>query len=147
METQRLAFNENDWYTLQFCCSDGLCITNPFFPARSCHKYTRYRPSMAQKSLIDFCIASSDLFSEVLEVRRKLIIILLLALHEFKNLGPTGNRVGPVWLTVSIRRLWRTTISGNSLHQTWHQSSDNLHKFLKISIKINGFRKCSIDKV
>ena len=30
-----------------------------------------YRPRMAQKSLVDFCIVSSDLFSEVLDVRVK----------------------------------------------------------------------------
>ena len=30
-----------------------------------------YRPSMDQKSLIDFCIVSSDLFSHVLDVRVK----------------------------------------------------------------------------
>ena len=33
--------------------------------------HTWHRPSMDQKSLIDFCIISSDLFSDVLDVRVK----------------------------------------------------------------------------
>ena len=65
------AFDENGQYLLQLCCSNGLCIMNTFFHHRDIHKYIWYRPSMAQKSLIDFCIASSDLFSEVLDVRVK----------------------------------------------------------------------------
>ena len=44
---------------------------NTFFQHREVHKYTWYRPSMDQKSLIDFCIVSSDLFSDVLDVRVK----------------------------------------------------------------------------
>ena len=62
------AFNE---YLLQLCCSNGLCIMNIFFQHRDVHKCTWYRPSMAQKFLIDFCIVSSDLFSKVLDVRVK----------------------------------------------------------------------------
>ena len=42
-----------------------------FFQHRDVQKYTWYRPSMAQKSLIDFCIVSSDLFSKVLDVQVK----------------------------------------------------------------------------
>ena len=71
--------NENGRYLLQLCCSNGLRIMNTFFQHREVHKYTceplcagkRYRPSMDQKSLIDFCIVSSDLFSDVLDVRVK----------------------------------------------------------------------------
>ena len=44
---------------------------NTFFQHRKLYKYTWYRPSMDQKSLIDFCIVSSDLFSDVLDVRVK----------------------------------------------------------------------------
>ena len=44
---------------------------NIFFQLREVHKYAWYRPSMDQKSLIDFCIVSSDLFSDVLDVRVK----------------------------------------------------------------------------
>ena len=36
------------------------------FPAQ--RKYKWYRSRMDQKSLIDFCIVSSDLFSDVLDV-------------------------------------------------------------------------------
>ena len=44
---------------------------NTFFQPREVHKYTWYRLSMDQKSLMDFCIVSSDLFSDVLDVRVK----------------------------------------------------------------------------
>ena len=63
--------NENGRYLLQLCCSNGLRIMNTFFQHREVHKYTWYGPSMDQKSLIDFCIVSSDLFSNVLDVRVK----------------------------------------------------------------------------
>ena len=63
--------NENEWYLLQLCCSNGLHIMNTFFQRRKVHKYTWYRPSMDQKSLIDFCIVLSHLFSDVLDVRVK----------------------------------------------------------------------------
>ena len=63
--------NENESYLLQLCGSNGLRIIITFFQLRKVHKYTWYRPSMDQKSLIDFCIASSDLFSDVLNVRVK----------------------------------------------------------------------------
>ena len=63
--------NENGKYLLQLCCSNGLRIMNTFFQHREVHKYTWYRPSMDQKSLIDLRIVSSDLFSDVLDVRVK----------------------------------------------------------------------------
>ena len=63
--------NENGRYLLQLCCSNGLRIMNTFFQLREVHKYTWYRPSMDQKSLMDFCIVLSDLFSDVLDVRVK----------------------------------------------------------------------------
>ena len=63
--------NENGRYLLQLCCSNGFRIINTFFQHREVHKYTWYRPSMDQKSLIDFCIVSLDLFSDVLDVRVK----------------------------------------------------------------------------
>ena len=44
---------------------------NVFFQHKDSRKYKWHRPSNAQKSLIDFCIVSSDLFSEVLDVRVK----------------------------------------------------------------------------
>ena len=42
-----------------------------FFQHKDVHKYTWYRPSMEQKSLLYFCIVSTDLFSNVLDVRVK----------------------------------------------------------------------------
>ena len=63
--------NENERYLLQLCCSNGLRIMNTFFQHREVHKYKWYRPSMDQKSLVDFCIVSSNLFSGVLDVRVK----------------------------------------------------------------------------
>ena len=63
--------NENGRYLLQLCCSNGLRIMNTFFQHREVHNYTWYQTSMNQKPLIDFCIVSSDLFSDVLEARVK----------------------------------------------------------------------------
>ena len=64
-------FNENGRYLLQLCCSNKFFIMNTFFQNRDVHKYTWYRPSIAQKSFLDFCIVSSGLLSEVLDVRMK----------------------------------------------------------------------------
>ena len=63
--------NENERYLLQLCCSNGLRMMNTVFQHRDVYKYLWYRPTMDQKSLIDFCIVSSDLFSDVLDVRVK----------------------------------------------------------------------------
>ena len=63
--------NENGRYLLQLCCSNGLRMMNTFFQQRVVHKYTWYRPKIDQKSLIDFCIVSSDLFSDVLDLQVK----------------------------------------------------------------------------
>ena len=64
-----IGMNENGRYLLQPSFGNELGIMNAFFQHREVHKYTRYRPSMDQKLLIDFCIVSSDLFSDVLDVR------------------------------------------------------------------------------
>ena len=47
------------------------CTVPTYCIAILVHKYTWYRPSMDQKPLIDFCIVSSDLFSDVLDFRVK----------------------------------------------------------------------------
>ena len=60
--------NEIGWYLLQLCCSNKLHIMNTFFQHKEVHKDTRYQPTTNQTSLIDFCIVSSDLFSDVLDV-------------------------------------------------------------------------------
>ena len=65
------AFNENSRNLLQLCYSNGLCIMNTFFQHKDVQKYTWYRPSMAQKSSIYFCVVSSYVFSEMLDVRVK----------------------------------------------------------------------------
>ena len=49
-----IGLNENGRYLLQLCCSNGLRIMNTFFQNREVHKYSWYKPSMDQKSLIDF---------------------------------------------------------------------------------------------
>ena len=56
---------------MHLCFSDGLRIVDSFFQHGEVHKYIWYRPSMDQKSLVDFCIVSSDLFSDVLDGRVK----------------------------------------------------------------------------
>ena len=44
---------------------------NTFFQRKRIHKETWYRDSLGQRSLIDFCIVSADLFSTVSDVRVK----------------------------------------------------------------------------
>ena len=44
---------------------------NTFFQHKRIHKYTWYRDSLEQRSLIDFCIVSAVLFSTVSDVRAK----------------------------------------------------------------------------
>ena len=63
--------NKNGKDLLQFCATNGLCIMNTFFQHKRIHKYTWYRESLGQRSLIDFCIVSADLFSSVSDVRVK----------------------------------------------------------------------------
>ena len=63
--------NKNGRCLLQFCATNGLCIMNTFFQQKRIHKYTWYRDSLGQRSLIDFCIVSADLFSTVSDVRVK----------------------------------------------------------------------------
>ena len=73
---------------------------NTFFQHREVHKYAWYQPSMAHKSLTDFCTISSDLFFDVLDVRVKQgaklstdrpIVVCPLRLS---NLGQIGNVSG-----------------------------------------------------
>ena len=61
--------NKNGRCLLQFCATYGLCIMNTFFQHKRIHKYTWYRDSLGQRSLIDFCIVSTDLFSTMSDVR------------------------------------------------------------------------------
>ena len=63
--------NKNRRCLLQFCAPNRLCIMNTFFQHKRIHKYTWYRDSLGQRSLIDFCIVSADLFSTVSDVQLK----------------------------------------------------------------------------
>ena len=63
--------NKNGKCLLQFCATNGLCIMNTFFQHKRILKYTWYRDSLGQRSLIDFCVVSADLFSTVSDVRIK----------------------------------------------------------------------------
>ena len=53
--------NKNGRCLLQFCASNELCIINTFFSAKKNCKYTWYRNSLGQRSLIDFCVVLADL--------------------------------------------------------------------------------------
>ena len=44
--------NKNGRCLLQFCVTNGLCIMNTFFQHKRIHKYTWYRDSLGQRSLI-----------------------------------------------------------------------------------------------
>ena len=63
--------NRNGRCLLQFCATHGLRIMNTFFLQKEIHKYTWYKDSVKQRSIIDFCIVSADLFSFVVDVRVK----------------------------------------------------------------------------
>ena len=68
---------------------------NTFFQHKRINKYTWYRESLGQRSLIDFCIVSADLFSTVSDVREErgaelstdhhLVVCTLKALKPLKN--------------------------------------------------------------
>jgi exonuclease III len=60
--------NANGEKVLDFCCANGLSIMNTFFQHKDIHKYTWYRDSLGQRSMIDFFIVSSDLKANVLDV-------------------------------------------------------------------------------
>ena len=63
--------NANGEKLLDFCAGHALSIMNTFFQHKAVHKYTWYRDALAQRSLIDFIIVSSDLKRLVLDVRAK----------------------------------------------------------------------------
>ena len=87
--------NKNGRCLLQFCATNGLCIMNTFFQHKRIRKYTWYRDSVGQRSVIDFCIVSADLFSTVSDVRVKkgaelstddhLVVFTLKALKPLKK--------------------------------------------------------------
>ena len=67
--TLHSGLNQNERYLMHICCSNGFHALNIFFQRTEIHKYTWYRPCMDQKSFVDFCIVSSDLLFDVLNVR------------------------------------------------------------------------------
>jgi hypothetical protein len=60
--------NANGVKLLDFCCGNGMSIMNTYFQHRDIHKYTWYRDTVGQKSMIDFFIASSGLRERILDV-------------------------------------------------------------------------------
>ncbi|MCP3656858.1 MAG: endonuclease/exonuclease/phosphatase family protein, partial [Herbaspirillum sp.] len=62
--------NANGEALLDFCAINGLSIMNTFFQHKDTHKYTWYRDTLGQRSIIDFFIVSG-LFDSVLDVRVK----------------------------------------------------------------------------
>jgi len=78
--------NENGRYLLQLCCSNGLRIMNTFFSTQRRSQVYRgncYRPCMEQKSMIDFCNVSADLFSDVKTKCLLLFCVPVFALFYF----------------------------------------------------------------
>ena len=83
---------------------------NTFFQHKRIHKYTWYRDSQGQRSLIDFCIVSADLFSTVSDVRVKrgaelstdyhLVVCTLKALKPLKKRKTFAKKVAAckTWL-------------------------------------------------
>ena len=88
--------DKNERCLLQFCATNGLCVMNTFFQHKRIHKYTWYRDSVGQRSLIDFCIVSADLFSTASDVRVKRAAELstdhLLVVCTWKALKPLKKR-------------------------------------------------------
>nr|XP_054603205.1 craniofacial development protein 2-like [Nothobranchius furzeri] len=56
---------------LDFCASRSLAITNTMFKHKDAHRYTWYQGSQGRRSMIDFVVVSSDLWSYVLDTRVK----------------------------------------------------------------------------
>ena len=88
--------NKNGRCLLQFCATNRLCIMNTFFQHKKFHKYTWYRDSLGQRSMIDFCIVSADLFSTASDVVLKeglsCQLITALVVCTLKALKPLKKR-------------------------------------------------------
>ena len=135
--------NKNGRCLLQFCATNGLCIMNTFFQHKRIHKYTWYRDSLGQRSLIDFCIVSADLFSTVSDVRvergaelstdHHLVVCTLKALKPLKK----RKTFRPRELIESNGNHWLTKRYELHLHTTLHLSSKNFRPLLK-TLKLSG---------
>ena len=131
--------NENGKYLVQLCCSHGLRIMNTFFQHKKIYKYTWYRPSMDQKSLTNFCIVSSDLFSDLLDVRVKRGAELLTYHHlvvcSLQLSKPWPNRRSKRSL-VTYRIKWEALEDKEIRKQfafRYHLISDNFLMYLRTS--------------
>jgi len=86
--------NDNARLLLQQRYENALRIIDTLFKDRYLHKYTRCRDFLGQRSLIDFCIVSADLFHSVLDVRVKRCVELLtdhhLVICNLHSEKPTG---------------------------------------------------------
>ena len=122
---------------MQFCATNGLCIMNTFFQHKRIRKYTWYRDSLGQHSLIDFCIVSADLFSTVSDVRVKrgaelstdhhLVVCTLKALKPLKKRRLFDHEK----LIESNGNHWLTKRYELHLQTTLHRSSKNFRPLLK----------------
>lgn len=65
------ALNGNGMFLLQLCLTTQYVHNEDYLPIQksSQHKYTWYGDSLGQRSFIEFCIVSTDLFKSVFEVR------------------------------------------------------------------------------
>src|SRR5699024_43640 len=63
--------NRSGELLLEFCASNALSIMNTYFQHKDIHKFTWYRDSLAQRSIIDFVIVSPELKRSVVDVRVK----------------------------------------------------------------------------
>ena len=132
--------NKNGRCLLQFCATNRLCIMNTFFQHKRIHKYTWYRDSLGQRSLIDFCIVSADLFSTVSDVRVKRgaelstdhhLVVCTLKLLKNERLFDYEK------LIESNGNHWLTKRYELHLHTTSHLSSKNFRPLLK-TLKLSG---------
>ena len=118
---------------------------NTFFQRKRILKYTWYRDSLGQRSLIDFCIVSADLFSTVSDVRVKrgaelsndhhLVVCTLKALNLLKNERLFDHEK----LIESNGNHWLTKWYELHLQKTLHLSSKNFRPLLK-TLKLSGIR-------
>ena len=60
--------NKNERSLLHLRFTNGMCIMSTFFWHKAIYKYNWYRDLVGQRSIIDFCIVSAQLFSSVVNV-------------------------------------------------------------------------------
>ena len=117
---------------------------NTFFQHKRIHKYTWYRDSLGQRSLIDFCIVSADLFSTVSDVpvKRKAELstdhhLVVCTLKAFKPLTTERFFDREKLIIESNGKYWLTKRCELHLQTTLHLSSKNFRPLLK-TLKLSG---------